>query len=373
MSSCVRRRGDHPTCDLGGPWSMKYADLTLDSVVLHEVLRRGGADVQPVLSDAPTPLTEADKAYIQLRVRKAIARAARPVVEEQGASKLPDLVRDYFSQQDPDIVSISQEMAALLQATQHHVSPGGIFLFGRSHLDGKPALILAKLEHEQGVRATQTRLGDGSNVFAVEFLRDLLFTSSSKVFKVAVFTLDGVGDESVEGIVVDRQAAGSSVAVYFLSEFLGCRFAERSDVITQRFHDLAQAWINNFPESEKRGRYEVALLSELQSNRTMLSTDAFASQYLDLDDRDGFTRDIQGGGVPPREFAKNVALVAAKIKRLRLETEAGVMVLAPPSTISDGLVAIEDNDDDTSTVTVRDRVTRLDGQGRLKSGQGAAQ
>lgn len=43
------------------------------------------------------------------------------------------------------------------------------------------------------------------------------------------------------------------------------------------------------------------------------------------------------------------------------------MVIAPPETLTDGVVVIEDHDDDTSTITVRDKVTKMSGQGRVGS------
>lgn len=202
-------------------------------------------------------------------------------------------------------------MANLLQAVQHSISPGGIFLYGAGTLDGLPALIIAKLEHEQGVRARQTILPGGETVFDVKLLRDLLFTTGSKVYKVALFSDADVNDANVKGVVVDKQAVGSSVASYYLSQFLGCKLAERPDVLTERFHDAAQSWINDVPEPEKRGRYEVALLSELQSNRSTVSVDRFASNHLDLLDRDDFRNNMHAS-VPLREFDKDVTLIASK-------------------------------------------------------------
>jgi hypothetical protein len=341
---------------------MQYAGLAIKSVVMHQIVRKSSAsDASPVLSDVAAPLDDANRAFIQEQIRKTLGSYARPIVEDEGTSPVPEVVRGYLANPETDPLVLSQELAKRLQDVQHTMSPGGIFVVAEASLDGMRAMLIAKLEHEQGVRASPTQLADGHTTFGIELLKDLLFTTGSKVFKVALFVAEKSSQNALSGVVVDRQMAGSSVAHFFLSTFLGCKFAERADLLTQRFHDGAQSWINGIKDPEKRGRYEVALLSELQSNHAVLSVNRFAQGHLDVEDRDDFVHGMQGTAVPLRDFDKDVALIKSKISRLKLETEAGITVLAPPESVEDGTVLIEANADETTTVTVRDRVTKMSG------------
>jgi len=226
------------------------------------------------------------------------------------------------------------------------------------------------LEHERGVRANQTSLADGRTTFIVELLRDLLFTTGSKIFKVAVFPAPVSDGGGITGWLVDNQTSGPHVAQYFMSTFLGCRLAERSDVLTDRFHSGAQLWINGLADSEKKGRYEIALISELQNQQTILSVDTFAKNHLDVDDRDDFVAGLAGSGVSNKPFEKDLRLVQPHLKNVRFDMDSGVVLIAPPSALEQGVVVVADNADDTSTITVTDRIQRLSSQG--KSGKAQA-
>lgn len=325
---------------------------------MHEIIRGISKGIDPQLSDVPTKMSEADRIFIQERIRKTLSMDARPITEEIDLSIVPALVRNYLQTNNANIVTVSQTLAKRLQETQHAISPSGIFLFADAMLDKNPALLIAKLEHEEGVRVSPTKLPTGELTFGVELLTNLLFTTGSRVFKVALFVGEEVQDDKLNGVLVDRQMAGLSVAQFFLTSFLGCRLAERADLLTERFYTGAQSYISSISDAEKKGRYEVALLSELQSQKGTLSVMDFAAEHLDLEDRDAFTTSLQGSSVPSRTFNKDSSLIKSKILKIKIVTEAGVTILAPPETIDSGIVSIEGTtNNDSAIITIRDRLT----------------
>lgn len=336
---------------------MQYAALEIKTIIMHQVLAGTAQQTGPQLSDAPTNITENDRVFIQERIRKALPKDARPICEERDLSPVPVMIKSYLQKTDTDAVSISQEIARKLQTAQHSVSPGGIFLFADATLDDKNALLIAKLEHQEGVRATPKTRDDGHVTFGIQFLRDLLFTRNSRVFKVALFVAEDIDDGMLAGILVDQQMTGSSVAQFFLSSFLGCRLAERADLLTERFYGGAQSYINGISDPEKQAKYEVALLSELQSQKPALSVQDFASQHLDIEDRDNFTHTMSGSGVPTRTFDKNIELIKRRIAKVKINTESGVTVLAPTESLESGVVSVEGNVNELATITVHDRLT----------------
>lgn len=345
---------------------MKYAGLSINEIIMHELVKKTEKGASPLLSDVPSPMSDENRAYIQARIRTVLADA-RPIVEESGLSSVPSLMRDLLvGNGDTDLVGTSRSVASALQSCQPTVSPGGIFVFADAFLDSQPAVLIAKLEHERGVRAYQTVTDDGSTTFEIRLLQDLLFTTGSKVFKAAIFpTLDGSG--ILHGSLVDKQMAGSSIAQYFIGEFLGCRLDERPDLHTQRFFDSAQSWINKETDIEKKTRYELALLSDLQSQRTTLSADRFASEHLDVDDRDDFVSSVQVAGVPAREIPKDLKLVRTKLAKMRIETASGVVLTVPPDAVERGIVTIERARDDVATIVVRDKLLKVGGSGSIRT------
>jgi hypothetical protein len=357
---------------------MQYAALKIKTIVLHEVVKKSGGAGKPILSEVASHMDAGQTAYIQERIRAALGGHARPIVEDEGVSTVPNEIRQYLAA-GKDLLAVSGELVQALQVAQPGVSPGGIFVAAEVELGSDPGLLLAKLEHERGVRAEQTTLPDGRTTFTVQLLKDLLFTTGSRVFKVALFTksglqtaeVDGSGEEDdspvevLSGVVVDQQVSGSTIAHFFLSAFLGCRFAEQSDILTERFYTSAGTWINALNDDEKKGRYQLALMGELQSNRPTLSVNKFAAENLSVEDRDEFVASMQGSSVPMRTFDKDIELVRAKLSRLRIDTESGVMLLAPPESVSEGVVTIENHPGQLTTVTVRDKLTKLSGQGRV--------
>lgn len=265
---------------------MEYTRVSLLKAALHEIVKSQPGHEDQVLSDAETELEPKQLRYIETRVRGALAGYARPMMESEGLSETSDHLREYF-QNDALFVSVSRALATKLQGVQPRISPPGIFLFASASIGQAPAVVIAKLEHENGVRANRRRLADGRTTYIVQLLNDLLFTSASRIFKVGVFPAVTVG-ESVYGWVVDNQALGANVAHYFMSQFLGLELAIRPDVQTQRFFDLAEGWINSVQDPSKRANYQIALLAEMQSPKTSTSVTNFAEQFLELDDRDSF-------------------------------------------------------------------------------------
>jgi hypothetical protein len=354
---------------------MSLSSLTIGEMVLHGVPGRGSLSNEVTLSDVPSVLNDGQRQYIQGRIRGALARQARPILEEMGRP-LPAAVREMFLD-SASLVPKSRDLALLLDQVQPAISPAGIIVVANGSLEGNQALVLAKLEHELGVRAHQTTLAGGELTYDVELIQDLLFTEQSHVFKVAVFTVPAEG-EPLRGFMVDNQAASHSIARFFLTSFLGCVLAERSDVLTEKFQNATELWINQVPDPSLRARYEIALISELQSNASTLSATGFASRHLDLVDRDDYEAFMGSQGVPQRSFDKDTTLVANRLNRIRLDTESGVTVIGAPNSYEDGTISLNSGEDGDAVITVRDRLQLVSGRGRgqrlsATAGAGAGQ
>ncbi|WP_024289005.1 nucleoid-associated protein [Cellulomonas sp. KRMCY2] len=341
---------------------MRFATVQLGQVVLHQVSGRNSPGAGLVLSDVASELRDGQREYIQSRIRRALAQYARPILEEGPPQPVPAAAQAILAAPG-SLVPASQRIAEHLQQVQPGISPGGIIVVAASTFGAQHAVIIAKLEHELGVRAQQTVLADGSRTFDVQLLHDLLFTEGSRVFKVALL-LDGPTDAPMSGFIVDNQAAGFGVAQYFLFDFLGCTLAERADRLTEKFHTAAESWLNQQADPQKRGRYAIALIAEMQSPHRVLSSSDFAQRYIAPDEQDDFVLSLESQGVSPQPFTKDTTLVENRLSQVRIDTDSGIIVSAPTEAYEDGRLVLGDSIDDGATIVVRDRIRQVTGRGR---------
>ncbi|WP_146211228.1 nucleoid-associated protein [Quadrisphaera granulorum] len=353
---------------------MALITLKINQLALHLIQRAGRSTrTEPVLSEALTPLDGQNRGFLQTRLSDALKRA-RPVVEDpELPAQAPAVVKQYLDGTTP-LLETSTALAKLLQESQPGVSPAGLLMVADGSLDKEPILVIAKLEHETGARARQQTTPDGKQIYGMEFLQDLFFTKGSRVYKVAVFTAPPNDTDPLFGQVSDQQSAGSAVAGYFMNVFLGCNFTQRADVLTELFHNAALRYFDTVQDPARRAHYQVALLSELTSNRQEISVSAFARDHLDPQDQVPFTDAVGSESVHlTRPVPKDLTLIASKLARVQMDFESNVMLLAPPEEFGEeGTVSIDEAPEGRSTVTITDTVKRVTSAGRIRKTAGEA-
>jgi hypothetical protein len=210
------------------------------------------------------------------------------------------------------------------------------------------------------MRVEPTTNSKGQRTYRAEHLRDLILGDGTRVFKVGIFLK--AADGGLDGHVVDDQQTFGGVADYFI-HFLGCQFRQQADVQTETFLNLAQKFFaqRTKDKPETNASYEIALLAELQSGADKIRPEKFAADHLDDDDQDLFLQRVRDAGLPTKSFRKDVTLVKSRIRRMRIQTERGADVFAPPGMFDDGSVSVEKSDGQDSVITVRDTVTKMSG------------
>lgn len=334
--------------------------LQIKAVVLHGIQKSlKGGKVQPDLSDIGTELTPRIQSFLQEQIQSSL-KWGRDIVEEPGLSPLPAQVRAFW-RGETDLLSCSRSLAVMLQDTQPTQSPEGLLMVADAVSDHQRVFVIAKLEHERGAQAVREPDAKGNMAYSMRFLDDLFFTTGSKVFKIGYFPLGDEPAANLAGVVVDRQAQAHHIAQYFRERYLGCGWKERPEIVTEKFFDTVQTWINTIDDSEKRARYQVGLISEMQSQESGLSITSFSSRHLDDDGRDPFLREASKV-LPAREFPKAIDFVRAHLSNVQLDTDTGVMIVAPPERLRDETVQVG-----KESIEVRGRVSKSSGQGRFKS------
>ncbi|MEV3972785.1 nucleoid-associated protein [Streptomyces sp. NPDC050698] len=340
--------------------SGEFAQLVVDEAIFHLVPTRKRKDPVPAqvqYSEAVCKLSEDVRGKIQANFRGVLASHGRPIVEELEVKKsvLPDRVYEYLMEQR-DLVSVSADLAELLFDSQKGNSPAGLLLVASARLAGKRALLIVKLEQEGGLRAEGV-LVNGKRTFDMSYFADLLMTEHNKIYKAALFCIDGVPEDGpIEGWAADKQLAGK-MAQFWLQAFLGCRQKEDPKRLTQKFHQSAVDWVDTqVDDPEKSVDYLMAVLVELRSNSTTLDPTAFAADHLNLHDQDSFLTYLASQDVPTTNFDKDIARVALRLSELQIGFESGISLVAPIKRVRED-IKIDEHSDGTSTVTVKGKIT----------------
>ncbi|WP_327188282.1 nucleoid-associated protein [Streptomyces sp. NBC_01334] len=337
-----------------------FGDLVVKQAIVHVVPKRiRGTELAPLeLSQAVCQLDDTVRTALQARLRDVLTRLSREVVEDPDIkSGLPDAVRAFLTDEQ-DLVSVSGEIAYLLRDNQTASNPAGLLLVATARLDGQRALLMVKLEQETGMQAKEIT-ADGLRTFDVQYFANLLFTERSKVYKVALFSEEGLTEERLEGWAADAQMSGKTVARFFLEKFLGCRHKNDPRELTRRFHDTAIDWVNTrFTDPEVRMDYVMAVMVELQSSAAALDPTAFIQKHVRPQHRDDFADFLEENDVPVRVFDKDNELVSNRLQKMRVELSSGAFLVAPVEAVQDGTVEVEDLGDGRTIVTVPGIVTR---------------
>jgi hypothetical protein len=338
------------------------ARLTIDELILHEVPRakKRDSDAEAVqVSGLPVELTQDHKAYLQERFRADLAKNAREVTEGSGHStSVPRSLKQLLLNPSLDFVGPSQEMAHQLRTVQGGNSPSGLLMIARCTLAGSPAVLLAKVELEQGVRA-QAITRSGKSTYDMEVIRDLVFGETSEIFKAGLFSAADIDDVEtpLRGLAIDRQKSGPSVTRFFLFDYLGCEYVADAGESTRRFYESARKYINaNVADPAEKAKYILALAAEMDSNRREIEPRAFARDHLDNELVPGFLDALGQAGAPVNRFPKSDEYIATKL--VRFETEDHIIVVADRDQVDSGMVEVTQEG-----LTVHDHVASVETRG----------
>jgi hypothetical protein len=183
-------------------------------------------------------------------------------------------------------------------------------------------------------------------------LDNLVLTDGTRLFKSALFLKNGT---SFDAVACDSQLSVHSSAdmAQFWLRFLGCKLSEEPRVTTQRWFDATIEFVNAHISSpvEKTAIYEHAV-SELNSNRSVVSARKFATDYVSVGDNKTYLDFMKEKNVSLQQFTKDTTDLASKLRRTSYHTINGVTVTAPAE--SEGLVAVG-----AEEIVVHDQLKRI--------------
>lgn len=308
--------------------------LSVHRLIIHEVpqhLRRD-TESSPVFSEIESELDEDLRVFFREKIVESAgsSTAFGVLFDEDSPSPIPGLIGSFLSGNGGDFIGFSKEVAQHLHDKQGGVNPGGLVTIVDCRLETRKAVGILKLEKEKGVRLNQTTR-QGKRTFDVNYIRDLILTKKTKLFKIGFFWTDPDGGDPAGAVCDDQRGymPKTEIASFFLSDFLGCRLMDDPRVATKQFFIAAQEFFNqNLEDPAKRARAVNHLLSEVTSGRTQINIRAFANDYLPADKRQAFTEHIHSAGIRGASIRKNLELIEGQTEKMSIEFFNDVKVIA---------------------------------------------
>jgi hypothetical protein len=340
---------------------MDLGRFFIDELIVHDIPKRTGEGPSPTLSEIASDLDNALLNLFRERINRSLSRRYRAEVENNPDtdSPVPTYVWDVLGDAG-QLVDASRGMATRLFESQPKISPEGLLVVGRGSVAGATAITICKLEREDGIRVRQTQR-DGARTFSVNYLRDLMLGKNTKVFKAALFV--GADGNRLEGLVSDDQSQydeSGTIATFWLSKFLGCQLRVEADVSTERFFNTTQDWLNTLSDADKRARYQIALLAEMNSTANSITPTAFATTHLQEEDRQPYRDYLADRSAPLSRFEKSVRLIEPRLSKMSVGyEESGLRLIGSPESMG-AYVAFPEGETDGPT-QIHDRVKRVRG------------
>lgn len=329
---------------------MELINLQLSRVVIHEVFQRADdkTKIPPVYGDSVENLDLDAMDALRNRIVAAMSSPARCIqmtIENAQAGSMCSLAAALADADEALYIQQSRDVADLLADAQKFRNiPGGIVVVfvGTAGVPARRLMGVIKAEVHNGFTREQQQQGG----LALKFLKNLLLTAQTKLYKIGLFVQSD--PEAAEGLpagwdayIYDETltlANRYGAAQYFYEGFLGCQFPQSSARQTKQFHDLTKSFIRsmNIPE-EERAVLHNALVTYLKADQTpTVSVADFGQSYFaEGEIRDAYGAHMTAADFPNTAVNKDLADVNASLRLRKLTFKNQIKVTGPAEGFED--------------------------------------
>ncbi|HEA17707.1 MAG TPA: hypothetical protein ENH88_14950 [Pseudoalteromonas prydzensis] len=325
---------------------MRLLKLKIDKIIIHQVYQRDaeGRRVKPMQIREYTRFDPEAMETFKQRIFEALGESSKAVemeIVKQEENDVSFLVNRSIDEDDATFAVSSYDFAVKLSDSQLSKGiPGGIVVvFTGTH--GRSAnrfLGIIKAETHSAYEAKKDKF---TGEISLEFVKQVLLTPSSKLYKTAAFfektDFDGKSKDLNDKwlvMVSDTQiskADGKAAAKYFYDSFLGFGYPQTSARTTQQFYEKTKKFIKGLEIEEfKKNDYFNALNTYLKvDTSSTISTADFASKYFDQDTQEEFSEYMDDAGIPTASFTKDIEFISSSLKFRKVSFSKNIKISAP--------------------------------------------
>lgn len=334
---------------------MELINLKIEKVILHEIFKRlpNGDRVAPDCGDEVEDLDgEAVTALID-RVYTAMTSSTRCVQMSITNWTPESMVSRAAALIDNDLALYIENSKLVAEKLAHDQKarnlPGGVLVMftGSAGVPERRILGIIKAEVYNGFMRDKT---DGDAKPKMKFLKSLMLTAQTKLYKVGLFCepmAGAAGDAFPLGwdayiyddtlTIANRYGA----AKYFYDGFLGLGFPESSARQTKQFHDLTKQFIQalNKPEEDKIVLHN-ALVTYLKADQLpTVGIASFGDTYFgELEIQDAYRAFMVDKGFTVQPINKDISDLDSALKLRRITFGNKVRVTGPASAFESQLL-----------------------------------
>lgn len=329
--------------------------LYIDQVIVHEIPKRKVNDHIGTLplSQIPAPKDKEILNFLRERVIDSLGKHGIDIeIDEKISSPISEWIIKHL-ENSADLVQMSHAMAWHLHKQQTGVNPAGLLTVGEATYIGKPALLVMKLQREEGVRFQHIDI-KGKQTLGLEHLRELLLTQQTRVFKAALFMKK---NNLTQGILSDEQV--KNIAGFFMRGFLGCMPTRNPDILTRSFFNTVSNFITNeVSDPEQQLRYHSALQTEINSHRRTIRPRDWISDYIDLKHRAHIEKALLDVDIPIETFHKDASKLShTNLSRTSAKTARGLSLIGDTEIFRE--IVNYDEINGQPTIVIQDHITKL--------------
>ncbi len=358
---------------------MVIGNLNIDRIIIHEIHQRGENNLRiaPTLGDVLLDFDDAAMTSFKSRVTEAIGQDSKAVqmqISNESQQSTAEISTSLSELEIDEFIDVSSILANKLTDVQHFRNiPGGILVVFTGTYGGLNKRItgIMKADIYSGYeKATNPK----TQKISLKYIKELLLTPTSKLYKTAAFLEKNEPVESEEDslnnewdvYINDTQVSGKEKAGanYFVSDFLGFEYLESSARTTKLFFKEARNFIlDSGLDQDKKSDILNALVTYIKvDNSQSINCREFGDSYFEDDMCDDFCSYLYSKEVPNVAFTKDIDLIRSELKTRKIKFSNSVSISAPAEAFEDyvEIESIEAVNDDSECSPIWTRITIKD-------------
>lgn len=323
--------------------SIIFENLSISRVTIHEIfqIEETGKIVTPIYGESLVELDQESIDALRERILAAMGSASKSVqmdIIHSDAGSLFKNAVDLVDGDDNNFLTTSKLVAdKLVSAQSRRNLPGGILITFDGLVGDPEKRIVGFIKAETHTGFTKDLAPQGG--LRLKFLKNLILTPQTKLYKIGVFAEEIRGVEKIEkgwsAYVYDDLINGgdkSSAAIYFYEKFLGCGFPDSSARLTKKFFDLTRSFINGLPidDGQKYNLHNglISYLKHVQSPTIQVAE--FSKAYIPMpSDRDLYGGYMKESDFPTTAFTKDLSDLMTELRERKIHFHNNIKLTAP--------------------------------------------
>lgn len=340
---------------------IEYSQLIIEKLIIHDIPKhKNGGNGTPCYSENESAITDGLRLFFQDKVKAALnSDQAMKVCFQNGTlSSVPNCIMNLL-ESDDDFIDSSKNIAMNLFNIQKGCNSAGILLIIKGRIISHQVCVILKLERDNGA---QLVLDQTTRTFNVEEVRDLMLTSKTKVFKVALIVRRDNFSVDYDGMLMDYQIniKNKKGTKSFFLDFMGCFPYDDPKIATKNFYNYTRDFIDNISDILTRAKYTQDLNSYLQMNQNTISPREFANNYLICTEhKNQYEQFLSSKNFAFETYTKDNTLIDARVNKILLQFENGISILGSNGSL-EGKVSLQRNEEtDICTATINSRIKKI--------------